>query len=308
VPRYRRADILSRLTKSANSKKDAPIAFNFANLLGRRNELIKTIGRPLLVALSLASAHYFGFMSSVPFEIASVVTIDFLPAFITTFSFYFLLCYTISSVVAFIVSQVFFSAGHTLAAFSLQPRKRWPTRFAQTSIKLFKESIKYEVPAYYLVLAITFLLLFNISYLELLYTRVGITTWIYLLIALIAMALKVGFLARPPAVVISRLRDKKRVAYRRQAARSAIYFATAIALAFSYYAGLLRFDKLKNEQPVSIESEHFIGSANILLKSGSSHLTLLRDEEKIEYVYFNQNLSIRHVIKRNMKVEGQAED
>jgi len=308
VPPHRRADILSRLRKVANSKTTDPMGFNFANLFVQHKELIKTIGRPLLVAFSLASAHYFGFMSSVPFEIASVVTLDFFPAFITTFSFYFLLCYTISRVVAFIASQLFFAGGHTLAAFSLQLRKRWPRHFSRSAVKLYKESIKYENPAYYTMLVLTFLILFNFSYLELIYTRVGETTWLYLLVAIVAIALKFGFLARPPSTVISRLRDPKRIAYRRQASKAAIYFGTAITLAFSYYAGILRYDKLKNEQPVAIESVQFTGTANILLKSGNSQLTLIQTQAKREYVFFNQHLLIRHEIKRSLeKAATQSE-
>lgn len=301
MPPYRRADILSRLKKSANHKPSAPFNFNFGNLLGRRSDLIKSIGRPLLAALSLASAHYFGFISSIPFEIASVVTIDFLPAFITTFSFYFLLCYTISRVVAFIASQLFFSAGHTLAAFSLQLRRHWPNSFGRSAVKIYKESTRYEDPAYYAALLLTFLLFFNISYLEFKYASIGETTWLYLLVAVIAIALKLGFLARAPTIVIHRLLDPKRIAYRRQAAKAIIYFGTAIALAFSYYAGLLRFDKLTNEQPVAIKSVHFTGVANILLKSGNSQLSLIQSEENREYVFFNENLSIRHKIKKIVK-------
>jgi len=306
VPAYRKERIVNKLSLT-QAKSAPPSTITFTKFIGEFKGWPSTVGRAVLVALSLASAHYFGFMSRTPFEIASIVTIDFLPTFISTFSFYFLLCYTVSRVFAFIASQMLFATGHTLAALSLRLRRHWPHHFARTATKVYKESIIYENPAYLSALFIGTLFLFNISYLELSHTNFGEAALTYTLITIIAISFKLGFLARSPAKVIKRLRDEKRVANRRKIKKTAIYFGSAIALAFSYYAGLLRFDKLTNEHPVMINSGHFTGAANVLLRSGNSQLVLRHTEEQREYIYFNQHISIRIEIKRNAKTETQSE-
>lgn len=200
------------------------------------------------------------------------------------------------------------ATGHATAALLLRLRRHWPKHFHRTASIAYKEATKYEAPAYYVVLLLSFGFLFNISYLELIYTNIGETTRSYIILTLIAIALKLGFLARSPAKVIRRLRDENRVAYRRQAVKSAIYFSSAIALAFSYYAGLLRFDKLKNENPVTINSEHYTGTANILLKSGNAQLALQHDGKQREFVFFNQHISLRLETNPAVTTTKQAEE
>ena len=251
-----------------------------------------SITQLIFIALSLASTHYFGFMSKIPFEITSIVTLEFLPAFIGAFVFYTLLCYTIAKVVAFFFSQLVFSAGHTLAAFTLWLRRHWPKIVNRSATKLYREAIQYERPAYNITLGIVFLILFNISYLELFYTSFGEHTKIFIFIAAFAILLKIGFLARSPRKVVRRLRDEKRVAYRRQLTRASIYFGASLAVAFTYYAGILRFEKLQKENPTTIESKTFKGNANILLKSGNSFLALRQTDALREYIYFNEHNSI----------------
>ncbi len=270
-----------------------------------------SIAQLLFIALSLASTHYFGFMSKMPFEITSIITIEFLPAFIGTFTFYTLLCYTIAKVIAFFISQLSFSAMHTAAAFTLRLRKYWPQRFNQSASKLYREATQYESTIYSTTLIIIFLLLFNVSYLELFYTQIGKSAILLTSITTLAVILKIGFLARSPARVIERLRDEKRIAYRRQLGRASIYLGASLAVAFTYYAGILRFEKLHNENPTNIESGFFEGSANILLKSGNSFLALRKTNDSREYIFFNEHNSISLAIEsetgKMSNVEAQAQ-
>jgi len=236
-------------------------------------------------------------MSRMPFEIASIITIDFLPAFIGTFAFYTLLCYTIAKVIAFFISQLSFSAMHTVAALTLRLRKQWPQRFNRSASKTYRDANKYESPTYSTTLIVIFLLLFNVSYLELLYTKVSSFAIFLTFITILAIVLKIGFLARSPARVMRRLLDKKRVAYRRQLGRASIYLGASLVVALAYYAGILRFEKLQNESPTNIKSDFFEGSANILLKSGNSFLALRKTENTREYIFFSEHNSISLAIE-----------
>lgn len=199
---------------------------------------------------------------------------------------------------------------HTVAAFTLRLRKYWPHRFNRSASKLYREANLYERTIYSTTLIIIFLLLFNVSYLELFYTQIGASAIALTSITVLAVILKIGFLARSPARVIKRLRDEKRVAYRRQLGRASIYLGASLTVAFTYYAGILRFEKLQNESPTNIQSDFFEGAANILLKSGNSFLALRKTESAREYIFFNEHNSISLAIESQTKkvptVEVQA--
>jgi len=300
-------ELLDNLIRAADNKEFAP----FQMVLSRWKRVKKgwpgSITQLIFIAFSLASTHYVGFMSKIPFEITSIVTLDFLPAFVGTFVFYTLLCFTIAKVIAFFFSQLLFSAGHTLAAFTLWLRRHWPNTFNRSATKLYREAIQFERPAYNILLVVFFLILFNVSYLELLYTSIGETTKIFMFIAIFAIVLKIGFLARSPAKVVRRLRDEKRIAYRRQLTRALIYFGAGLVVAFTYYAGILRFEKLQKETATTIESKFFNGNANILLKSGDSFLALRQTDNSREYIFFNEQNSISLKIESEPKKLPNAE-
>ncbi|VXC46873.1 hypothetical protein [Pseudomonas sp. 8O] len=278
--------------KKGQTEKEG-ILGTVTKILGVREDSIKAIVKATLVVLSLASAHYSGFMTQVPFEMLSIVAVDFLSAFISVFVFYFLMSYTIARVFAFAISQFYFSFFHAIAAFALRLRRHWPLRFNRSAPKIYKESMVYEKVLYWVVFAIGVYLVFNFSYLKVKYSEISKVVWFLGGSMVVALVLKAGFLARSPVVVIKRLFDRKRIAYRRQLLNAFIYFLTGISLAFSYYLGIVRFDKIMEEDAVYISSEKFKGMANVLIKSGDSFLLIDKDAEFETFFYVSDKFSVR---------------
>lgn len=266
---------------------------NLAKIMGLRKDSIQAVAKSMLVVLSLASAHYCGFMTRVPFEMVSIVGVDFLSAFISIFVFYFVMCYTISRVFAFSGSQLVISCFHTFAAFVLLLRRKWPGRFSRSGSKVYKDTLRFESFIYYVFMVSGLCLLFNLSYLKIKYSEMNEGVWYFGVGIFAALFLKAGFLARHPAKVFGRLHDKKRVAYRRQVLKAFLYFLAGLSLAFSYYIGVVRFDKIMGENAVRIESEVFSGEAVMLMKSGSSFLLVDNTSGVKEFYYVSDGFSVK---------------
>jgi len=131
----------------------------FTRYFGANKSSIKLAIRVVLIALSLASAHYSGFMSHMPFELFSIIAVDLLPGFVSIFGFYFILCYSIARVFAFGISQVYASFFHMIAAIVLRLRRHWPRRFGRAGVKIYKEAVRYE-PVLYWFFVFSFFYLF----------------------------------------------------------------------------------------------------------------------------------------------------
>ncbi|MCE5364448.1 hypothetical protein [Pseudomonas anguilliseptica] len=305
----RNAALLDKLFRGdkQNKPKKEGLFSAVTEMLGVREDSIKTIVKAVLVVLSLASAHYSGFMTQVPFEMLSIVAVDFLSAFISIFVFYFLMSYTIARVFAFALSQFYFSFFHAIAAFVLRLRRQWPLRFNRTGSKIYKESTVYEKVLYWIVFVVGVYFIFNFSYLKVKYSEVDQVVWFLGGSIVLALILKAGFLARSPKAVITRLFDRKRIAYRRQILRAFIYFLTGLSLAFSYYLGIVRFDKIMDEEAVYISSEKFTGMANVLIKSGDSFLLVDKSAGLESFFYVNGKFSVRLKVEEGQKNKQSAD-
>lgn len=304
----RNANVIGRLIGKgkAGGAGNKGVLLSLARIMGIRKDSLQAIVRSILVILSLASAHYCGFMTRMPFEMVSIVAVDFLSAFISIFVFYFVMCYTISRVFAFSSSQLVISCFHAFAAFVLLLRRKWPGRFSRSGSKVYKDTLRFESFIYYVFMVSGLCLLFNLSYLKIKYSEINEGVWYFGVGIFVALFLKAGFLARHPAKVFGRLHDKKRVAYRRQVLKAFLYFLTGLSLAFSYYIGVVRFDKIMGENAVRIESEVYSGEAVMLMKSGSSFLLVDNSSGVKEFYYVSDGFSVK-LEGRNSKKEEPVE-
>lgn len=289
----RNSKLLDKLLSKPKKEQKENLLPSVIRLLGFKKDTAKTVVRFFLVVLSFASAHYSGFMSSVPFEMLSIVAVDFLSPFIALFVFYFLMCYTVARVIAFAISQFYYSFFHTMAALFLWLKKRWPNKFKRTGPKLYKEAILYESFFYWVVGVVVLYFSFDFSYLKVDFSSVNNAIWFLCLFVFVALVMKAGFFARTPKKVVKRLFDRRRIAYRRQLLKAFIYFLTGVSLGFSYYFGTVRFDKVMGESPVYIESENFTGMANILMKSGDSFLLVDKNASAETFYYVSDRFSVK---------------
>lgn len=271
----RNAAVISKLLGAGkeNEKEGEGLFMALNKVLGVRKESIKSFAKFVLVVLSLASAHYSGFMTQVPFEMVSVVAVDFLSEFISVFVFYFVMCYTIARVFAFSLSQFIVSCFHTITALFLRLKRRWPVLLNRSSARMYKDSVRLEGVIYGFFLVSGMYILFDFCY------------------------LRVDYLA------LVRLRDKKRIALRRLVFKSFTYFAAGFLMGFSFYLGYLRFDKVVDEDAVSIESKIFSGMATVLMKSGESFLLLDGSANVETFYYVNDKFSVRLQDSKSKKVE-----
>lgn len=301
----RNAAVISKLLGAGkkNDQEGEGLFLALNRILGIRKESIKSFARFVLVMLSLASAHYSGFMTQVPFEMVSVVAVDFLSEFIAVFVFYFVMCYTIAKVFAFSLSQFIVSCFHTITALVLRLKNRWPVLLTRSSARMYKDSVRLEGVIYGFFLVLGMYILFDFCYLRVEYSRVGGSVWFFAICMVIAFLLKIGFGARTPKVALGRLRDKKRIALRRLFFKSFTYFAAGFLMGFSFYLGYLRFDKVVDEDAVSIESKVFSGMATILMKSGESFLLLDGSADVETFYYVNDKFSVRLQDGKSKKAE-----
>ena len=289
--------VIQRLTgriNKDNRKDDKEGAVEiFARYFGANKSSVKLAVRVVLVALSLASAHYSGFMSHVPFELVSIIAVDLLPSFISVFAFYFILCYSIARVFAFAIAQFYASFFHMLAAIALRLRRHWPKRFGRAGVKIYKEAIHYESVFYWLFCLLILLFVFNFAYLGFNYSEVSIFSLVLGAGMVVALVFKAGFFARSPLVVIKRLFNMKRVALRRTVLKACLYFLTGGALVLSFYTGYIRFDKVRGEDEVYLEVGKFSGKVNVIMSANGSFVVIDQKTTPETFYFLNDELMIR---------------
>lgn len=290
---FRNEAVIKRLLGNKSAAQEASALMRVVKYLGLNKKSINLTLRIFLVAFSMASAHYSGFISHMPFEFVSLVAVDMLPSFISVFVFYFIMCYSISRVFAFGFSQIYLSLGHALAAFVLRLRRHWPKKFNKSGRKMFKESIRYEPLAYWFLCLTILFMVFNYSYLKFEYGAVGDLSLMLMLGVITALVLKSGLMARSPRTVLKRLLDRKRVALRRSMLKAFIYFLTGGALSISFYTGYVRYDKILKENEVYLEVGKFTGEVNVLMSANGSLVAVDQKTAPETYYFLNDKLLVR---------------
>ncbi|MEW6463001.1 MAG: hypothetical protein AB1459_17920, partial [Pseudomonadota bacterium] len=105
--------------------------------------------------------------------------------------------------------------------------------------------------------------------------------------------LKTDVLSRGAGQVKRRLFDKRRVRYRRKVLEAALYIVAGSMLAFSFYSGYWRYDKLIGEEPLKIESDRYSGVVNVLIGSGSYFYGIERCSAGGNYIYVSNEFVVR---------------
>lgn len=254
---------------------------------------LKNLLSLIALMLSAASAHYLGFLMHIPFEMLSVIAEKFLADFILTFVFYATLSLTMSRVIAFSLSQVVSSETSALAALSLRLRRHWPGKFNKFGIRAFKENSKLENFSYWLILITALLFTLNFSYFKISLNGIGSTSWLIISAIITSVVFKAGFLNRNPIETIRRISDKKRVRFRKQLAQLLIRSGTGLALVFSFYSGIFRYEKIMEEKPLHFSSKIYNAQANILLSSKDKFFLVEKTSPK-RYTYTDNEKTITY--------------
>lgn len=247
--------------------------------------------RPFLLsaftALSIASAHYMGFLSQIPDSFLPVVTKPLAPAFFAAFVGYFIFCAITARVLAVLAVAAYGLVAILFARLSTRRRRHFVRRYIV--------SLRYEVPMTYFAQAIFFALSFITMYLD----WRSLRHW-GILILCAAVVLLLAFLARTslllsPAILLRRLEDRRRGSYR--VAVTAATFASVVSALFvaSYYAGSMRHSALWTRNDVEYFDSRFNGQLSVLLVSGDTTLAIEHSGLAHRYVYFTKEFAMAEV-------------
>ncbi|CAI8910995.1 MULTISPECIES: hypothetical protein [Pseudomonas] len=262
-------------------------------------------GKVALTLASLGTAHYMGFIMAVPFEVLSIISITFLVGFVGVFTFYVTLCYLVAKVFSFAISQFYYSFIAPFAACVYAAGRIKPGRLRKAAVRLHKETPLAEKIAYGLVMVIAFPLLLNFSYLKFDFSDAGGMV-ISLTLGIIAAAiLKSGILIRGKAQ-IARIRDKRRVALRRRLLKEYLYLVVGMLLCLSFYAGMVRFQKVLGEDQIHLSGHGYTGDVHVIFNSAGAYLAIEDSGRERVFIYVDGDVSMRVKGQLRGSSEGQA--
>jgi hypothetical protein len=225
------------------------------------------LSQALLVALSLSAAHYIGFMQTMPAQVAMLGGFALASGISSTFLFYLITGLVLGRIAAYMLASLlqleklfiglFFlpKSEHAKARRALREYKNSPDAFAYTRLSMQ---------------AFT-----TIAYMLFAYCRPpfgrGEGT-IEILSAAGALALLL--LAWPLLVfgfrnVIRRARNSRRTAFRTMFLRVGLLPVSGLFLLLAFLAGEQRLNYLKTTSTVSIDSNRFRGSGQVIVSAGS---------------------------------------
>lgn len=245
-----------------------------------------------LAFLSLGTVHYVGFLMGVPLEIVSIASLKFMANFVATFTFYLTLCYMVAKVLSFAVSQFYYSSLAPLAALTFVVSKVLPDWLKKPARKMHRETNVVEKLIYWASFVFVFVFTFNFSYLKFNHSTVGGMTWVWAGGICLAALLKSGILIRPKAQ-IQRVLDRKRVALRKALVRDYSYLIAGLVMVLSFYAGVLRFEKIMTERLVDFRSEVYQGQVHVLLNAEGAYLLVGSGSGGMEFLYVNEYVTMR---------------
>ncbi|QXH48126.1 hypothetical protein KSS93_09525 [Pseudomonas xanthosomatis] len=222
--------------------------------------------------MSLGMAHYMGFLWSVPFEVTSLVSSRYVVSFVGVFTFYVASCYYLTRAITFSISQFYycFIAPLVVGVFGANRLARGKLR--RSARRMYRETTMAERIIYWVFFLPMFPFFLNFAYLKFNYEMMGAETKLLGGFLLLAAVLRSGVLNRPSQIF--RIFDKKRVALRRRLLKDYAVFFAGVTVVISFYAGVLRYEKILHEEPVWLKSEMYQGDVRMLLNAGGDFLVV----------------------------------
>lgn len=268
------------------------------------NKVLKSAVKSGLALLSIMVTHYAGFLYKLPSAIVSVAAVEFFPTFSALFIFYLTFCYATARVFGFLFSQVGV-VGYIFFSSAVYRYGRYVR--VKKYLKTYKARSEEESNFYLISVGIVFSLLFLIAYVRPVSFEFSSFFIFCVAVIFISAVLKTDILVLRFRSVVRRLINERRLKYRREMIASYMFVVVGMFLALSYYAGVLRFERLERERAVEYASDYLVGDLKILMSNKDAVLAIEDSEEFFTYVYASGSAVIRLPYKKQNVLPADEE-
>lgn len=239
----------------------------------------------ILAIVSLALAHYAGFLMNVPLQLVAVAGLPLAKGVTATFMFYVFFCAVSARVLTSILQIIvlpFLVVGDRFGR-GFQRKMDWPRQ--RSFVRTHSQTIKWEAVAWIFVQLAFFLLLMSGIYVKFTITWTsGLGILVSVVLAILTVLVRSGFFLQPqPSTFIRKIKTRK-ARYGRAASASFVTGAAVLIVA-AFFMGGLRASLLRDQEPQMIVTKEFTGMASIIASSEGALLLFQKQGSGIRYIY-----------------------
>lgn len=239
----------------------------------------------VLAIVSLALAHYAGFLMNVPLQLVAVVGVPLAKGVTATFLFYLFFCAVSARVLTSMIQIIVlpFLAVSDRFERGFHRKMDWSQR--RRFVRTHSQTIKWEGIAWVLVQASLFLLLMLALYVKFTIDWIsGSGIAISVALAVLSGLVRSGFFLQPKPTTFKR-KIKTRPALYGRALSAAFVTTTAALIIIAYFMGGLRASLLRDQGPQMIVTKEFTGMASIIASSEGALLVFQKQGTAFRYIY-----------------------
>lgn len=261
--------------------------------------------RGVFIFLALVITHYAGFITGFPIWVISAAAVDLFPTFSALFLFYLTFCYSVARVMGFVLSQFIVSMS---IFFTGADRRGHKFRWLRKYVVNYKGRSDEESAYYWGMTVFAGVGLLFLTYVTPSGFTLSIIPMSAVLVLIFAAVLKTDILVAKPSKLFRKL--KKRPRYRGNLISGMGFVFFGVVLSLSYYAGVLRFERLINEKPIDYASSSLKANLVVLISNRDSVLGIEETESAISWIYSSGEVVMKRTYEKKSepKPSGDAED
>lgn len=238
-----------------------------------------------LAIVSLALAHYAGFLMNVPLQLVAVVGLPLAKGVTATFLFYLFFCAVSARVIASIVQLAVLPIFALLDRFGRGFRRKMDFSQQRHFVRTHSHTIEWEGFAWILIQGLLFLLLIFGIYVKFSIDWVSASEVVVsVAFAVLSGLVRSGFFLQPKPATFKR-KIKTRTARYGRAVSAAFVTTTAALIIVAYILGGLRASLLRDQEPQMIVTKEFTGKASIIASSEGALLLFQKQGTALRYIY-----------------------
>lgn len=249
------------------------------------------ISNGILAAVSIALAHYAGFVFNLPLQILAASGRSLAPGVTATFLFYVGLCAVVARVGIGILQPILLlqllttdRVEHGIELSNIRKKRKY--------VRSYHQLLKNEGSVWLVCQAILFTTLILWLYIDFTLTWTsGLSVLTALLLIVITGLFRSKFLLMPRWVVFKK-RLKNSSSSQANVASAAFVTITSALVVTSFLMGHMRMELLVKSAPQQITNDYFSGYAKLIANSGSSTLLLEENDGNYRYIYVTSEYAL----------------